>query len=213
MPAYGACLEMPGNIVLWSAEPIPSDIRLRDPEAFGAPTEAYSGDVLVTGGGTVTVLARHGTERSVVVTGGGAAIVTGQEGAARQIVVTGGGAVTALGTTARAGTTSVTGGGTVTLQVSPSIRVNGGGSVTVEGFRTGGATDTGGFFGRTYRHDQWPERHKGRVRVSGRGDLEVIGEKGAFGEIRITGGGGADVEGDKRYPAQYQALLITALAA
>lgn len=178
---------------------------------------AFSGTVLVTGGGVVAVTGQEGAIGQVAVTGGGTATVSGQEGAARQVVVTGGGPVSESHFTERFGSPLVSGGGAAQVtgeaQVT-GIFVHGGGSVTAEGFRTGGALDTGGIFGRAYDHRaRYVEQRKGKVRVSGNGDLCVIGEKGAFGEIEISGGGGVDVEGDKRYPAQYQALLITALAA
>lgn len=228
----------PYDVFLFPAAPVVNDVWLRANEAEDT-AEAHSGTVLVHGGGTVAVLGQEGARRFVVVTGGGVSVVTarkaafasllvhgggtviatGKEGAARQVVVTGGGLVTATERTARAASVPVHGGGAVTVTgdaesgaVEGTVQVHGGGSVQVQGFRTGGATDSGGF-GRTYRH-QWatPEHHKGRVFVHGHGDLEVTGEKGALSEIEITGGGGADVYGDKRYPALYQ-TLITALAA
>lgn len=154
---------------------------------------------------------------TVVVTGGGNVVVSGVEGAKRDVVVTGAGTVVATEATQRLSTLSIGGGGTVTAtgeaEEGATVLVTGGGTVTVTGFRTGGAVDTGGFFGRTYDHARYVEQHEGRVRVSGAGHLDVTGEKGAFGIIEITGGGRVRAHGWKRYPVQSQALLITALAA
>jgi hypothetical protein len=158
-----------------------------------------SGTVLVTGGGTVTVLGQEGAQRQVVVTGGGLTVASGTKSAVRSVLVSGGGVIAEAHTTARAGLTLVQGGG--------GVQVTSGAAAPEPA-----QVFTGGVYWPHVR-PRYVEQHEGRVRVLGGGSLDVVGEKSAREGINVGGGGGADVSGDTRYPRQYQAALITALAA
>lgn len=177
---------------------------------FNLP-DARTGSLSISGAGTITVSGEEGAARQVVVTGGGvpvfvvtgdhfgttaitgggALVVTGSEGSLLQIVVTGGGQLVSTGQKAATASIAITGGGQVTV-TSPSE-----------------AQPAPAVAGRFY----YPPQKYGRVRISGGGDIEVEGEKGAFELVLVHGNGRLRVRGYKRYPVQLGALIKTALAA
>lgn len=83
-------------------------------QAGGAP-EAHTGTVVLTGGGSVTLVGAKGALAAVTLTGGGSVTLAQATARASAIALTGGGALVLVGTSARFGTVVITGGGSVTV--------------------------------------------------------------------------------------------------
>jgi len=105
------------DIFLRAGEPNANDIRMWD-GTVGSGDRVV--DILVVGGGIVTLVSTGAHTAMATITGGGVATLTAAKGAAFTVSATGGGDVLVNGSKAGKGSVAITGGGKITIEYARS---------------------------------------------------------------------------------------------